>query len=338
MRETALGAKRLGEGEIVAPRGIARADEVDETALDPGDRRHGRFAGSDLAGVALALQRARPLERLVDRIDAERDRAHRGPMQQRERVGEALALAVDDEVDLALRIEIDVLRAVPPSALESEALEQRGQFARRRVARRKLDEFGPLDHRRRRKRRQIGERRVAARGALRRQRFAGGAQRAHAVDRDRGGRGAAKLVVEDFERQRAAIARTGHRVEIVDDRIVALAGIAAIVPAQRQRVHGERRRIGDLHERDLLGRQGGDRLDRIAADADVKAVEHNPEIVAIGGAHDVPGRGPVLHPPPPGERLVADPHAVLAGEIGQFGEVAGGALAIVDRVGRDIRA
>ena len=259
-------------------------------------------------------------------------------MQQRERVGEALAFAVDDEVDPALRVEIDVLRAVPPGAAESEALDQRGQFARRRVARRKLDEFGPLDHRRRRKRRQIGERRVAARGALRRQRFAGGAQRAHAVDRDRGGRGAAKLVVEDFERQRAAIAGAGHGVEIVDDRIVALAGIAAIVPAQRQRVHDERRRIGHLHEGDLLGRQGGDRLDRIAADADVKAVEHNPEVVAIGGAHDVPGRGPVLHPPPPGERLVADPHAVLAGEIGQFGEVAGGALAIVDRVGRDIGA
>ena len=68
----------------------------------------------------------------------------------------------------------------------------------------------------------------------------------------------------------------------------------------------------------------------------MKAVEHNPEVVAIGGAHDLPGGGPVLHPAPPGERLIADPHAVLAGEIGQFGEVAGGALAIVDRVGRDI--
>ena len=190
------------------------------------------------------------------------------------------------------------------------------------VADRELDELGALDHRRRRKRRQVGERRIAARGALRRQRFARGAQRAHAVDRDRRGRGAAKLVVEDFERQRAAIAGPGHGVEIVDDRIVALAGIAAIMPAQRQRVHDQRRRVGHLHERDFLGRQGGDRLDRIAADADMKAVEHDPEIVAIGGAHDVPGGGPVLHPPPPGERLVADPHAVLAGEIGEFGEIA----------------
>ena len=110
------------------------------------------------------------------------------------------------------------------------------------------------------------------------------------------------------------------------------------MPAQRQRVHGQRRRVGHLHEGDFLGRQGGDRLDRIAADADMKAVEHDAEVVAIGCAHDVPGGGPVLHPPPPGERFVADAHAVLAGEIREFGEIAGGALRIVDRVGGNIGA
>ena len=70
----------------------------------------------------------------------------------------------------------------------------------------------------------------------------------------------------------------------------------------------------------------------------MKAVEHNPQVVAIGGAHDVPGLGPVLHPPPPGERLVADPHALLAGDIGEFRKVAGGALAIVDRIGGNVGA
>ena len=95
---------------------------------------------------------------------------------------------------------------------------------------------------------------------------------------------------------------------------------------------------GHLHKRDLLRRQSGDRLDRIAADADMKAVEHDPEVVAIGGAHDVPGGGPVLHPPSPGERLITDTHAVLAGEIGQLGEVPGGAGGVVDRLGRNIGA
>ena len=90
-------------------------------------------------------------------------------------MGEALAFAVDDEVDRALRVESDVLRPMPAGAAEAEALDERGQIARRGVADRELDELGALDHRRRGKREQVGERRIAPRGALRRQRLAGGA-------------------------------------------------------------------------------------------------------------------------------------------------------------------
>src|SRR5271154_3092672 len=125
LTQMTFGGRRLDEREIVAPREIAGADEVDETAFDARDRGHRRFAGSDLANVALALERARPLERLIDRVDPERNRAHRGSVQQRKRVGEALAFAVDDEVGFALRIEIDVLRAVAAGAAETEALDQR---------------------------------------------------------------------------------------------------------------------------------------------------------------------------------------------------------------------
>ena len=182
------------------------------------------------------------------------------------------------------------------------------------------------------------ERRLAALRVSRRERFAGGAQRAHAVDGDRRGGRAAKLVVEDLKRERAAIARARRGVEKIDDRKVALAGIAAIMPAQRQRVHDHRRRVGHLDKRDLLGRQGRDRLDRIAARADMKAVEHDAEVVAIGRAHDVPGGCPVLHMAAPGERLVADAHAVLAGEIGEVREIRRGALRIVDRFRRDVGA
>ena len=70
----------------------------------------------------------------------------------------------------------------------------------------------------------------------------------------------------------------------------------------------------------------------------MKTVEHDAEIVAIGRAHDVPGGRPVLHMAAPGERLVADAHAVLAGEIGEFREIRRGPLGIVDRFRRDIGA
>ena len=197
---------------------------------------------------------------------------------------------------------------------------------------------GALDDRRRRKRRQIGKRRVAALRAPRRESFAGGAERAHAVDRDRRRRRAPELIVEDLERQRPAVAGARRGVEKIDDRKVALAGIAAVVPAQRQRVHDQGRRVGHLDERDSLGRQSRDRLDRIAAHADVKAVEHDAEIVAVGGAQNLPGGRPVFHVPAPGERLVADPHAMLAGEIGELREICGGSRRVVDRFRRDVGA
>ena len=235
---------------------------------------------------------------------------------------ETLALPVHDEVDVALRIEVDVLRAVPSGVSKSEPLDQRSQGFGVRIARREFHEFHAFDGWRRRQRREVGERRVSARRAFGREPFARGEQRAHAVDRDRRCGCAAKLVVEDFERQRPAIARAGRGVQIVDDRIIALSGIAAVMAAQRQRIHDERRGVRDLHERDLLARQIGDRLDRIAARADMEAVEDDSEIVAIGRAHDLPGRRPVLHASAPGKRLIADPHALQAGDVREFGEIA----------------
>src|SRR5271165_160572 len=108
--------------------------------------------------------------------------------------------------------------------------------------------------------------------------------------------------------------------------------------AQRQRVHRQRRRVCHLHQRDPLRGEAGDRLDRIAAHADVKTVEYDAEIVAVGRMHDVPGGSPVLDMTAPGERLIADAHAVLAGKVRELREIRGGLFGIVDRLGRDIRA
>ena len=128
-------------------------------------------------------------------------------------MGEALPLAVDDEVDPALGKEIDVLRAVASGEPEAEAFDQRDELLRLGVADREFDELGAFDDGGRRKGRQIGERRVAALRPPRGERFAAGAQRAHAVDGDRRSRGAAELIVEDLERERAAVARARRRVE-----------------------------------------------------------------------------------------------------------------------------
>ena len=77
-------------------------------------------------------------------------------------------------------------------------------------------------------------------------------QRAPAVDRDRLRRAAAELVVEDLERQIAIIAGRRHRAHEVLDRQVALARHVAEVPAPVEQVHVDQRRIGELHDEDLV--------------------------------------------------------------------------------------
>ena len=216
-----------------------------------------------------------------------------------------------------------------PRKREAEAREQRGEVRRILFGHRKFQEHRARHVGRWGQRDEIGERRL---GAAARQRLAGGEQRAHAVDGDAGGRGAAELLVEDLQRNRAAIARAQHRVEIVDDGVLALPRVAAVVAAQRHRVHQQRRRVGNLREGDFVGRQIGDRRDRIAAHADVETVEHNPEIGSIRLGDDLPRVGPVLDVATPGQRLVADAQAVLAREIGEVGEVGGDLRAVAERV------
>jgi hypothetical protein len=103
------------------------------------------------------------------------------------------------------------------------------------------------------------------------------------------------------------------------------------MPAERQRVHLDRRRVGNLYEGDAIGRQRRHWLDRIASDARMETVEYDPEIGAIRHTHDVPSLGPILDVPSPGERFIADAKAMLASAIGEFGKIGGGSRRIVDR-------
>jgi hypothetical protein len=185
---------------------------------------------------------------------------------------------------------------------------------------------------------EVRERRRPATRSRRVDLLAERAQGSHAVERDRRGRGAAELIVENLERNRTAVSRVRDRAEIIADRIVSLTRIAPIVPAERQRVHHQSRCVGDLHQRDLLHRNRAHRRDRIAADAGVKTVEHDAQIGPIGRPHDIPGRGPVPDMATPGQRLVADIETVLTRAIRELAEVGGRARGIVGRFVRDVGA
>lgn len=81
-------------------------------------------------------------------------------------MGEALALAIDDKANVALGVEIDVLRPAPSDTPESETFDEFDQGPRVCLRRRKLDELDALHLGRRRKRRKTGEGCVAPGGAF----------------------------------------------------------------------------------------------------------------------------------------------------------------------------
>ena len=77
--------------------------------------------------MRLGAERNGALERGGGVVHAKRHGAHRGPVRLRELLAEGIRLGVDDEVDVALRMQRDVLAAVAGDHGEPQALEQAAQ-------------------------------------------------------------------------------------------------------------------------------------------------------------------------------------------------------------------
>ena len=157
----------------------------------------------------------------------------------------------------------------------------------------------------------------------------------------RGGDGGwcgAKTVVENFERKRALVAGFhdlgGEACQIE----IALAREAAVVAAPFEHVHGELRRIGNLHEGDAIARNIGDRVHRIVQRQRMKAVEHEPQIRMIDRIDEFPRMAVGLDVLAPRERLIAGDHAGRFGRAGQCAELVDHQRIVADGVGRDVAA
>ena len=118
----------------------------------------------------------------------------------------------------------------------------------------------------------------------------------------------------------------------------ALAGEEAVVPAPREHVHGEERRIRQLDEEDLVG---GDRLDRFG----VVALRQDVEAVEAHARCERDRRDARCGRPPrscrrtaPRERLVGDAHAEPLGEIAQLTQLGGRELLVAAARRRDVAA
>jgi hypothetical protein len=81
------------------------------------------------------------------------------------------------------------------------------------------------------------------------------------------------------------------------------------VPAPIEIVHVNQRRVGQLHDEDLVARNRPDRLDVDLAGEGMEGIEDQADVGVIGPPHDLPGVAMIVDVPPPGQRLVADPEA-----------------------------
>ena len=259
-------------------------------------------------------------------VDAHGDGGDRQAVQQVEGVREALVLEVDHEVDLALAVELDLLRAVAMGPAKAEAVQHPAELAGVVAVVDELDELEAIDGRQRRRRRRAPDLLLEPQ------------EGAHAVDRDPAGRCGAEVVAEDLVTDRSLVADLVELAHHRHDRQIALPRKAAIVPAQKEQIHLDRGRVGGLHEDDSIGRDAPDRVDRQPLGQDVEAVQDEADMLMVGARDGLPGLSIVVDVTAPGERLEADHHPEIAGELSQLVQVGGDPRHVVDRFGRDAAA
>ncbi|MCY1416818.1 hypothetical protein D9M71_323350 [compost metagenome] len=255
-------------------------------------------------------------------------------------VGEGVRLGIQHDVDVALAQQADFLGAVLAGAGEAELFQPAGQTRTLAFVDGEFEELHTVvatGRRRREEYVEVGRRHGVAFQQLARLLFQV-EQRAQAIRRIGAGRRGAEAVVEDFQRQRPSIAAAQDRREEARQVELALPREAAEVPAPLQHVHGQDRRVGHLHEEDLLpgnlGETAGIALDRQG----VEAVQQHAEGGMVGLADDVPDLLPGVHMAAPGERLVADAQAARAGAFGQLAEVVDENLLVAQRIRRHVAA
>ena len=333
----ALGCVLAGGLELDVP-DLAQValgiDEVDQAAAEAAHRRDLQLAGADGLAEGLVEQLLRAVERGGGILHPQADGAHGGAVRDVVGVREAFLLGVDDDVDGALPPARHRLRLVHSGPREAEALQRRLEGDGAALVDGELDELGAEAFR---SRRQRGKPRLRGAGP-RPQLVEQEQQRAVAVDGHAAGRARAELVVEDLERERAVEAGGLQRAHEVEQGEVALAREVAEVPAPRQRVHVEHRRVGDLHQEDAVARDRAHGLEIGLARQRVEAVQHQADGRMVGAAHRLPGVAIVVDVAAPGQRLEADAQAALFCPLAQLVEVGRRAVDAAEAFGRDVRA
>ncbi|MND96784.1 hypothetical protein D3C80_890860 [compost metagenome] len=254
-------------------------------------------------------------------------------------VGKGIGFGVEDQVDIALAQQADALGPVLSGLGEPQALQPGAEFGSQGFVHGELEEFDAVVAAGLGRGKQVVEQR---RRLSLFQQLPGFLfqvqQRTQAIGRiGPRGRGA-EAVVEDLQRQRPGIAGLDDRCEKTCQVEFALAGETAKMPAPLQYVHGQDRRVGHLHEENLVPRNLSD-CTRVALERQgVEAVQDHAEIRVIGLAHDVPDLLVRIDVAPPGQGFITDAQATLARVLGQQAQVVDQQLLLAQGIGRGVAA
>src|SRR5438445_5243796 len=120
-----VAAQRFEIGVPVLARSFQK---IKQAAADAADGRNFKFAGSDRLIESVRLQRFGARHGLSGVIDVDRNGADSGAMRDEVRMGKAVRLAIDDELDITLRPALHVLAAMRTGFAEAELTEQRRQI------------------------------------------------------------------------------------------------------------------------------------------------------------------------------------------------------------------
>ncbi len=110
------------------------------------------------------------------------------------------------------------------------------------------------------------------------------------------------------------------------------------MPAPVDDVHIEPRRVGELHQRDLVARDRADGLESVWSAKMWKLFEGESHRRMAGAPHHLPGIAVIADMASPGQRLEADPHAALLRALAKLVEIGRGAIDAAERVGGHIGA
>src|SRR5438552_4918234 len=140
-RGEAVGRRVAGQRfEIGLPVLAVLFPKIEQAAADAADRGNFQFARPDRLIEGARLQGFGTRHGGADVVDVDRDGANAGAVGDEVRMGKAVRLAIDDELDIALRPALDVLAAVGAGLAKTELAEQRRQIFRLGLVGRELDE------------------------------------------------------------------------------------------------------------------------------------------------------------------------------------------------------